>query len=277
MPDWLYGLSAPQVMILLLVLFVGGTCLGAVFLRPHLLRFAKRENDWNSVVSAVLSCFGVFYGLLLGLLAVAAYENRSGVEDVVTREGLYLLGFYSDLDATYPPEVAEELRVLLREYVSTTIEQDWPAQCRGEIPNEGSRVVVRINQRLRSYAPRDERERLVHQQELHSWDQPRELRRQRLYAVSTGLPDILWYVVLLGAALTIVFLYLFDLQLRNVLLLGGLLSFLLATVIGVIVVLDRPLQGPRAVSVQPFQMLRDRALELREELQRDNAQPRQVP
>jgi hypothetical protein len=255
-------------MILLLVLFVGGTCLGAVFLRPHLLRFAKRENDWNSVVSAVLSCFGVFYGLLLGLLAVAAYENRSGVEDVVTREGLYLLGFYSDLDATYPPEVAEELRVLLREYVSTTIEQDWPAQCRGEIPNEGSRVVVRINQRLRSYAPRDERERLVHQQEL---------RRQRLYAVSTGLPDILWYVVLLGAALTIVFLYLFDLQLRNVLLLGGLLSFFLATVIGVIVVLDRPLQGPRAVSVQPFQMLRDRALELREELQRDNAQPRQVP
>jgi hypothetical protein len=268
-PDWLFNLTVPQVLTLLFAVFMGGTCLGAVLLRPVLHRLVRRENDWNSVVSAVLSCFGVFYGLLLGLLAVAAYENRSGVEDVVTREALFLLGFYSDLDATYPPEVAEEMGGLLREYVDTTIEKDWPQQCQGEIPSDGSLAILKLNRRLRDYEPQSERERLIHQQLLNSWDHSREFRRQRLYAVATGLPDILWSVVLLGAVVTIVFLYLFDLHLRNVLLLGGLLSFFIATVIGVILVQDRPLQGPRAVSPQPFVMLRERALQFREHLQRN--------
>jgi hypothetical protein len=259
-PDWLFDLTVPQVLGFVLVVFMGGTWLGALLVRPFLLRLAVRQADWNSVVSAMLSCFGVFYGLLLGLLAVAAYENRNGVEDVVTREALYLLGFYGDLEASYPPEEAQELRLLLREYVEATIQKDWPSQSRGGIPRAGSAVILRINKRLRSFEPSNDRERLVHENVLQSWDHPRELRRQRMYAVSTGLPDILWYVVLIGAVLTIVFICLFDLDFRSILFLSGLLSFFMATVIGVILVLDRPLQGPRAVTPQPFEMMLERVM-----------------
>ena len=272
MPDWLFDLSVPQVLGFMLVVFMGGTWLGALFLRPFLLRLAVRQADWNTVVSAVLSCFGVFYGLLLGLLAVAAYENRNGVEDVVSREAMYLLGFYGDLEASYPPEVAQELRMLLREYVEATIKKDWPIQARGGIPRAGSAVILRINRRLRSFEPKSDRERLVHEHVLLSWDHPRELRRQRMYAVSTGLPNILWYVVLMGAVLTIVFVYLFDLRFLNIVFLGGILSFFIATVIGVILVLDRPLQGPRAVTPQPFEMMLERAMKLGTTLEQQAAE-----
>ena len=118
----------------------------------------------------------------------------------------------------------------------------------------------KINSRLWSYNPPDERTRLVHAALLDLMEMPRDLRRQRLYSVRSGLPNILWYVVWIGAVLTILFLYLFDLQRRNVLMLAGLLSFFIAFLIGVIVVLDRPLRGPRAVPPEPFQVLMDEVM-----------------
>jgi hypothetical protein len=62
----------------------------------------------------------------------------------------------------------------------------------------------------------------------------------------------LWYVVLIGAVVNILFIYLFDLKWLNVLVLGGILSFFIATVIGLILVMDQPLQGPRGIPPEAF-------------------------
>lgn len=94
MPDWFFDLSSVQVMVLFLVLFLGGTALGVLFVRPWLRRFVSPQPDWNALVTGVLSCFVVFYGLLLGLLAVAAHEQRTAVENVISREALSLAGVW---------------------------------------------------------------------------------------------------------------------------------------------------------------------------------------
>jgi hypothetical protein len=58
---------------------VGVTALTAVTVgRP--VRSWLREERLNDMVAAFLQYFGVIYGLLLGLLALATYQNRLEVE-----------------------------------------------------------------------------------------------------------------------------------------------------------------------------------------------------
>jgi VIT1/CCC1 family predicted Fe2+/Mn2+ transporter len=198
-------------------------------------------------VSAVLSCFGVFYGLLLGLLAVAGFQNYSRVDDLVAREALLIGGMYSQLADVVPQALATELKAEIQEYCRITIEQDRPEQRRGQLPRAGTAAVRQLLNTMYSFEPRKESERLRHEMMTASLEKVRDIRRERMYRMRTGLPGTLWYVVLIGAVVNIFFIYLFDLELMNVLLLGGILSFFIATVIGLILVLDQPMRGPRGV------------------------------
>jgi hypothetical protein len=252
MPDWLYDLPIPQIMLLMIIVFVGGTWLGAFLVRPILRLLALSQADWNELVSAGLSCFGVFYGLLLGLLAVAAFQNQSQVQNLVSREALSLGGLYVDLADVYPQDVAAALQADLKEYCLVTIEKDWPEQRKGRIPAAGTQAMRRLLNRIRSFEPRSEREGILHEKVLGLVEAVRDTRRERLYSVTVGLPGTMWYVVMIGAVINICFVYLFNLRFFNVLLLGGILSFFIATVIGLIIAMDRPMRGPHGTSADPF-------------------------
>src|SRR5262249_44449743 len=144
---------------------------------------------------------------------------------------------YLDLRDVYPPDAAAALQADLREYCLVTIEKDWPEQRNGRIPVAGTRAMSRLLKRIRSFEPKSEREVILHEKVLGLVDEVRAIRRERLYSVTVGLPGTLWYVVLIGAVINICFVYLFDLRFFNALLLGGILSFFIATVIGLIVVM----------------------------------------
>jgi hypothetical protein len=73
---WIYDLSTPAMAGWFALVFVGFSWIGAVLVRPLLMQFVRaRLGATNDSVGYLLSCYSVFYGLLLGLLAVAAYQN----------------------------------------------------------------------------------------------------------------------------------------------------------------------------------------------------------
>ena len=69
----------------------------------------------NEILGDFLQYFGVIYGLLLGLLAVATYQNHTDVEKAVAGEASSLAALYRDISA-------------IREYMRSTIEDAWPLQ-----------------------------------------------------------------------------------------------------------------------------------------------------
>jgi hypothetical protein len=77
---WIYGLPAFWVIILFEAAFVGVFWLGTLFLRSFVRPWLKEEPRLNDMLAAFLQYFGVIFGLLLGLLAVATYQNRLAVE-----------------------------------------------------------------------------------------------------------------------------------------------------------------------------------------------------
>ena len=90
---WIYDLPALWVIVLFEAVFVGVFWLGTVVLRPFVGPWLREESRLNDMLAAFLQYFGVIYGLLLGLLAVATYQNRLNVEKSNANEASSLSAF----------------------------------------------------------------------------------------------------------------------------------------------------------------------------------------
>ena len=62
------------------MVFVGLCWLGTILVSPKLVPWFQGKANLNEILGDYLQYFGVIYGLLLGLLAVATYQNHTDVE-----------------------------------------------------------------------------------------------------------------------------------------------------------------------------------------------------
>ena len=75
--------------------------IGLFATRPMVRRLLGPAGNCNDVVSYFFAGIGVFYGLALGLIAVATWENYTDIDGVVSTEAAALASLYRDLDG-YP-------------------------------------------------------------------------------------------------------------------------------------------------------------------------------
>lgn len=208
------------------------------------------------MVGFAFSSFSVLYGLLLGLLAVAAYQNFSSVSDVVTKEASSLASLYRDLQG-YPEPVRSDLRAKLAEYTRYVIEESWPQQRKGIIPSGGTERVSAFFDDFIAFKPQDNREMIIHAEAFRQFNNFIEVRRERLANVTTGIPSVLWWVVAIGALLTIALVWLLDMDIHVHLILGGVLALFLGIVIFLIAAMDNPFRGEVSVGPDAFQLVYD--------------------
>jgi len=151
------------------------------------------------------------------------------------------------------------LQNLLREYTRSVIEQSWPLQREGIVPVDAVKQVAAFHARLVLFEPQTKAQEVLHETTLQQFNTFYEYRRTRLYSVNSGIPTILWYTVAVGAFINMVIIWLFDLRLAHWIL-GGLISFYLATMISVIALMDNPLRGELGVSPEAFQLIYDQLM-----------------
>jgi hypothetical protein len=202
----------------------------------------------------------VFYGLLLGLLAVAAYQNYSQVEANVANEASALSALYRDV-AYYPEPHGQILRWMLRDYCRYVAKYTWPAQRRGQISGGGMTRAIAFQERLLAFKPQTPAEEILHAESLHQFNVFLEKRNQRQQSVTTGIPAVMWYVVAVGAVINLAMVWLFDMRFITQLFLGGLLAFFLGTMIFLIAAMDNPFRGEVSVSPEPYERVYKMMLE----------------
>ena len=130
---WLYEIPILAVVGLFALLFVGLCWIGIIFISPIIAPWFQDKQQLNEVLGDYLQYFGVIYGLLLGLLAVATYQNHTDVEKAVASEASSIAALYRDISA-YPEPDRSELKALIKEYTRSTIEDAWPLQRKGIDP-----------------------------------------------------------------------------------------------------------------------------------------------
>ena len=117
------------------------------------------------MLAAFLQYFGVIYGLLLGLLAVATYQDRLDVEKSNANEASSLSALYRNITA-YPEPSRTELQNLLREHTRYLIEDAWPQQRKGIVPVDELHRITALQARLALFEPQTKAQELLHREHL---------------------------------------------------------------------------------------------------------------
>ncbi|OSP54416.1 DUF4239 domain-containing protein [Pseudoruegeria sp. SK021] len=259
MTDILYDIPQTQLAIWFAVVAVGVTFLGLLLVKPLLRMLVGRSPDLNDTISHSTAMVSLFYGLLIGLLTVAAYQNRERVDQSIRNEAGAVGALYSDL-GSYPEPIRSDVKAMLRDYTLYTIYRDWPAHQQGETLNGGANRADAMRQRLASFAPGTVSSEIVHREVMSRFQEFSSFRQQRLNGVTTKIPAVLWYAVMVGAAINIMLLLMLRIRLVPHFVLGTINAFFLGMILFVIVALDNPLRGERSLQPTAFQTLWDRQM-----------------
>lgn len=246
-----------SVIILSLCLFA---VLGLWLVRRRVLPRLRVLATDSEFTGAMLQSVMVFYGLAVALIAVTVFGTYSDTSKVVTGEATALNALYRDV-SSYPEPIRTDLKKELREYTDQIIHQAWPLQRLGKIPTAGIEHMSRFQAVLDKFEPTTEGQKLLHGETLRAYNLLIQARRLRLDAVSTGLPAVMWAVIIVGAFIGLSASFFFkveDARLHSIEVL--LLAVFIGLVIFMIVALDRPFRGDLGVKADPYQLLYDQLM-----------------
>jgi hypothetical protein len=261
MPDILFDLplavTGPMI--------IGGLCLSAIIglllVRHFVLPRLRIHIDDSQFSGSMVLCVRVFYGLAVALIAVNVSQTYSDVSKTVSTEATALAALYRDVSC-YPPPIRAQLQGELRDYVHYVISEAWPLQQHGKIPTGGVALMNEFQTTLISFEPATEGQKILHAEALRAYNNTIIARRLRLDAVGTGLPGVMWAVIIFGAVIGLAATFFFkveDAWLHGILV--TLLAAFMGLVIFMILALDQPFRGDLGISSQSYQLIYDHLMQ----------------
>jgi len=263
MPIWLYQIRPLYAALILVILIETVSMIGLFLARRFVLPRFHYSEGINDAISGTVQAIGVFYGITVGLIAVAVWDTNSTASDLVSREASAIGGIYRD-SRGLPAPLRDDLSKLIRDYTAFVVQQDWPAQKQGKILDGGTEILNDFQAKLFAYEPATAGQAQMYGEALRAFNNLAEARRLRLHAVTGGLSGTMWAVIWIGAVISIGVAYLFNIQDPKMhALLIALMAGYLAIVLFMIVINDKPFYGSVNVSPEPYQMLLDRLYTVR--------------
>lgn len=240
---------------------VGFLCLYALLgmwiVRRWILPRLRIENGDSDFSGAMLQGVMVFYGLAVALIAVNVWQNYSDVGKISSQEATAAAALYRDVSG-YAEPARSQLQEQLRNYVDEVIHQAWPIQQHGEIPTAGVELINRFQGALLSYEPTTEGQKILHREAVSAFNQLIQARRLRLEAVQVRLPNVLWFVIVMGALISLSSSFFFKVENAWS---QGIQIMLLAAFIGSVIFLifafDRPYRGELGLGPDSYQLVYD--------------------
>jgi len=238
------------VLILLLILCTALAMAGPILIRRRVAFERLRTN--NEVAGFKFATIGVLYAVLLAFVVIIVWERFHDAEKALASEAGSAATLYR-LAGGLGESSAEALRDQLSVYLKSVLEDDWPAMARGRWSPKTTRVLTGLYESILKYRPADLHDADVQQDLLHEFDQLVRARRERLVMADGTVPGVIWFVLFLGAGLTISFTFLFGTE--NVItqsLMTGVLASLICSALVVVIAIDRPFTGTVEVSQEPI-------------------------
>jgi hypothetical protein len=244
MLDLFYSMNWVLAGFAVVALFVALSVGGLLATRGLVERLWKdRKEPPHDVIGFFFGTLGVFYGIALGLVAVAAWESWSQVDDHVKEEGALVRALRSDTKS-FPHPLNERLPEYLHQYVEFEKDTAWAYHAIGKRPPPDS-AIKRFRECLFNFTPRTMGEQNLQAEVMRRWNDVLRLRSVRQFsAESHVLSKVIWFVVLFGALLNVAVTWLFVIVPRRA---HVALTSMLAAMIGILVFLllamDQPFRG----------------------------------
>ena len=203
----------------------------------------------NEVTAAVYATFGVLYAVILGLLVSHGQTRRDLVAESSVREAAMLVDI-AQASRSFDPVIADSLRASCLRYAKHVAQKEWSTDLEQNRIKTHHHHFGQIWNIVRSIDPVGPRQESVYLSLLDILGSMSEERYQRIAATGDHMSPFLKVVLLIGAGVTVVFLWFFGMRDRRIhLMYTWLVTLMLALVLVLIFALDNPMQ--QGVGVKP--------------------------
>jgi hypothetical protein len=233
--------------------------LGAVLLSMSGLklvrRFVPREllQPHHNVAGWFLSIAGTLYAVVLGFIVVDALNDFQQARITVEQEanGLHDI-FHLSRGLTEPAN--QEMRGLCMSYARAVATDEWQTMENGEASPNAHQLMARMWHTMTAYKANNDADQDFHAAILEEMRIVGDARHTRLLGATPSYDPVLWFVLIVGAAVTVIFTYFFGLDNENIqLLMTALIAVILSLNIILVSLFGSPFSGDVKVPARPFE------------------------
>lgn len=240
---------------LVMLVFVGIACAGHVAVKRifHKADFIVH----NEVAGFIIAVVGVLYAVLLGFLTIVVWEQFSQAEDRANQE----VDAATDVWRFAPylqPADSKALTSDVGRYAGAVLFDEWPKMRRGQSSAAAQTYIVRLFNDAAGVRVESDRDANIQYQLLERVRTMADLRRSRINFTHSGVPNVIWVALLLGAVIVICFEYLFGLPNFKVqLLMTAMTAAMIGLSFSVVILLDYPFRGDVSISPERWVVLHE--------------------
>ena len=251
--DQVHQLAIWAVCAIVVTMSVTGAIVVELIARFLLAPHVRQAN--NLVASAMFSVVGVTFAVLLAFVAMLTLEGYLGARSATSIEASAAWDVNS-ATLGLPDPIRSQLQAKLRAYLTQVIGVEWPAQAKGHVGDDARSVLGSLDALAAGYTPIDRKDADYLPLLVSSLGRLSDARASRQLASGSSVPAVVWAVVLLGGALTIVFSsFIGAPSARFHIAMSATLAASGAFVVAMVIVLSQPFRGQIGVSPAPLQQV----------------------
>jgi len=239
-----------------LIMVVGGVLVAVAGL-INARRFIPHHKlkGHNDVTGPIFGAMGTVYAVLLAFVLIVVWENFDKSKANVQNEANCLGDLYRDAES-FSPVFKQDVRALLNEYAKAVIDDEWKTMIKGEASLRVEEIVKKMFVLYSSYLSRTSTEQAFFEESVGKLNQLDDLRTMRLMDSRSGINFLLWFVLLGGGVVVIVFTFFFGVEnFKTQLITTVLLSVLILLFLFTILSMDYPFTGDISISPAAFKQI----------------------
>jgi len=226
------------------------------------LRHVHRRVDVNvrhkdtETVGLTFAIVALIYGVMMAIIVLKVTENFSKSNVIAVTEANGVNALLIDANGV-PPELGREVRTGLGKYLDIVVKKEWPSQHDGKVAfsvfAEGWTVLAAINSSIATFEPATMGQNTMKGEMLHVMNDLIKARRARILAAGDHLPAVVWKMLLLGGAVSVMYTFLFGPRSYAIhVAITGLIAVTISVVFVLMIALDYPFRGVVSVSSEPY-------------------------
>ena len=207
--------------------------------------------------AGIFTFLGTAFAVLLAFVVLEAFESFNDAKTGAEEDAIAVLQL-SRTAAFFPPAQRNPLQGTLICYGRAVVHDEWPAMKHGDRSPVVQGWVTRLEDGLRDVQPAGPAQEAAFLQLLQQEDKRTDARRARLSEANRSLPAPAWFVLGLGAIVTVGFALFFADRREGFIVQGTLIGAIAGLVVaGLLLVwfLDHPYEN-RSGSIKPDEMER---------------------
>ncbi len=209
---------------------------------------AEKRRPHNDLIGWQLSVLGTTYAVIIGFMLYTVWIDFGTAELNADAEANSVVNLYRLADGLNPQQGAK-VKLLARAYGDVVANQEWPEMAHNVVPAESREITRQMWRSLMEAKGASPTEITAEDHALYELSALAGYRRIRLVQSATRLPGVLWWVLLVGGAVTVASTCMFGaangaLHVIQV----GAFTLLITLVLTAIADINRPFQGSVHVS-----------------------------